>query len=161
MLHLPNLAKLLELLIVVEQALAACQRQVEPTQADVISPPLHQHGGKLARDHRVEQRQIFADELLLQTDGVRRDDDFRRWRFIAALLAIAAPFGFSLRGRKNRRHEIGKAFSNSGTRLGDKMMLCRNRPGDRLGHLQLLRPLLIVRQPSRDAAPGAKDIGGG
>jgi hypothetical protein len=37
----------------------------------------------------------------------------------------------------------------------------RNRPRHRLGHLQLLRPTLIIRQPRRNAASRAKDIGSG
>ena len=50
---------------------ARCQ----PPQAEVVAPPLDQHGGELQRDHAVEQRQVLADQLLLQADRVRGDDD--------------------------------------------------------------------------------------
>ena len=68
------------------------------------------------------------------------------------------PFGLQLGRRQNRRHQIGKALADARARLGHQMPLRRDRPRDRLGHLQLLRPLLVVLQPRRDAALRAKNI---
>src|SRR4051812_4778944 len=83
------LAKLRELFIIVEQALAASQCELEPPQAQIVSPALYEDGGKLAGNHSVEQWQVFVNELLLQADCVRRDDDLRRCRLQLRLLAIA------------------------------------------------------------------------
>jgi hypothetical protein len=38
------------------------------------------------------------------------------------------------------------------------MPLPRNRPRDGLGHLKLLRPMLVVRQPRRNAAAWPKNV---
>ena len=142
---LANLAELLELLVVVEQALAAGECRIEPPQAEVVAPALHEHGRELARDHRVEERQVLADELLLQADRVRGDDDLWRRAATPTLACLSSPpSGFCLfRRRENRRHEIGEALADAGARLGHQMPLRRQSPA---------RP----PRPSPAAAAGAR-----
>ena len=153
---LANRPQLVELLIITEQAAAPRERQIEPPQAQVIPPTLHQHRRKLARDHRIEQRQVLADQLFLQADRVRRNNDPRR-----PAADRAAPSGRRLRRRQNRRHEISEALADARPRLGHQMLLLANRLRDRLRHRQLLRPMLVVRQPRGNAAIRAQDVGGG
>ena len=139
---LVDVAELRELLVVVEQAAAAGERQVEPPQAEVVAPPFHQHGRELARDHAFEQRQVLADELFLQADRVRRDDDLRPGRrcvAIAARPALRLQFG----RRQNRRHQIGKALADAGARLDHQDAASRRSPA---------RP----RRPSPAAAADAR-----
>ena len=124
---LADRTELLQLLILVEEALAAGEGQIESPQAEVIPPTFHEHCGEFARDHRVQKRQIFADELLLQTNGMRRDDDLRRGRpvvFSASTFALAY-FRFS--PCQNRRHQISKALTDTCAGLSDKMMLGSDR----------------------------------
>ena len=164
LLHLRISRSCVELLVVVEQALAAREREIEPPQAEIVAPAFHEHGGELARNHRVEQRQVLVDELLLQADRVRRDDDLRRTRRLelsASPVAEPSLLSFALRRRQNRRHKIRKALADARARFGHKMPLRRDRPRDRVRHLQLLRPMLVIRQPRRNAAIRAKNIGGG
>ncbi len=52
-------------------------RHVEPPQADVVRPPLDQDRRELLRHHRAQERDVLVEQLLLERDGVRRDDDLR------------------------------------------------------------------------------------
>ena len=152
-----DVAELRELFIVAEQAAAAGERQIEPPQAEIIPPPLHEHGRELARDHRVEERQILADELLLQADRVRRDDDLRPRRRRVAIAARRPALRLQLGRRQNRRHQVGKTLADAGPRLDHQMLLLADRPRDGLRHLELLRPMLVIlpAAPQCDqSAPG-------
>jgi hypothetical protein len=64
-----------------------------------------------------------VNELLLQADRMRRDDD-------PALLVGAGGF--------DGRHEIGKRLADAGARLDHEMLAARDGGGDGVGHLQLL-----------------------
>ena len=68
---------------------------------------------------------------------------------------FVAVLGF--RGRQNRGHEIREALANTRARFHHQVALVANRPRHGLGHLQLLRPMLVVREPPSNASFGAKD----
>ena len=51
-------------------------RDAQSAEAQIITPPFDQHGAKF-RDDRLQEWQIFPDELLLQSDRMRGDDNSR------------------------------------------------------------------------------------
>jgi len=60
-----------------EQRLLPRARLVEPRQAEIVPPPLEQrerHGPVTRRERAREDGEILPDELLLEVDGVGRDD---------------------------------------------------------------------------------------
>src|SRR5262249_8848068 len=84
--------------------------------------------------------------LFLQTDRVRRHDD---------------PAAFLGRRRQDRGDEIGETFAHTRPRFDHQVLLIRDGTGDRLGHLHLLGPRLIIAQPAGDGAAGPQDGGNG
>ena len=66
-------SQFLQLIVPSKQAVGPLVGQLQTPQADVVATPFDQHGGEFSRDHGVEQGQILADQLFLQTDRVRRD----------------------------------------------------------------------------------------
>jgi hypothetical protein len=78
----------LALLPVVEEPaqLAARLGLGEAIEADVVVAPLEQRERERPRQHAREHRQVLADELLLERDVGRRDDD-------ALLLVVRVPDG--------------------------------------------------------------------
>ena len=85
----------------------------------------------------MQERHVLANELFLQTDGMRGDDD-------AALFAGA-------RGL-NRGDEIREALADASPRLDHEMFALRKRIGHGAGHGELLGACFVVRQPSGDRA---------
>ena len=71
-----------------------------------------------------------------------------------------AVFTAGRRGGQDGRHEVGKTLADARPRLDDQVVTVLNRPLDRLGHRQLLGPVLIVFQPSGDSSGGAQNFGG-
>ena len=63
-------------------------------------------------------------ELLLEIDGVRRND-----RFLVLF-----------ERKQNRRNEIGERFADAGAGLDHQMSIFLQRPRDRDRHFLLLRP---------------------
>src|SRR5205085_4798061 len=83
--------------LVLEQRGRLLARLIETREADVVPPSLEQRegGGVLAAPERAGQdRQVLADELLLEVDGVGRDD--------GALAVLARPHegGHEVRERR-------------------------------------------------------------
>ena len=85
----------------------------------------------------MQERDVLADELLLQADGVRGDDD--------------ASLGGGT-GGLDRRHEIREALADAGARLDHQVPRAAQGVGDGVGHAQLLGPRLVIRQAPGDCA---------
>ncbi len=60
----------------------------------------------------------------------------------------------------DRNYEVGKALADAGARFRYQMTLGGDGPRDGIGHFELLRAMLVIRQPRRDAALWARDVGG-
>jgi hypothetical protein len=63
-----------------------------------------------------------------------------------------------IRGRQNRRRQVGKTLADARAGFHAKMPLTRNRRGHGVGHRHLLRPQLIVRKPPSDRTLRSKNI---
>ena len=138
-----------------EQAAGTVASRCETSFAQIITTPFHQHRREFARDDRIEKRQVFAEQLLLQTNGVRRDNDAA-----ACCVVFVVLDGWDVRGVQNSRDEVRETLTDAGASLGDKMVVALQGFGNCVGHFQLLRALLEVLEPRRDAALGAEDVGG-
>ena len=57
----------------------------------------------------------------------------------------------------NGGNQIGKTFADAGAGFDDEVLAIDQRPLDGLGHRELLRAMLVGRQPGGDAAAGAED----
>ncbi len=111
---------------------------LELPAAEVVLPALeqldpHRPSGDGSRD-----RDVRAQQLLLQRLGGGRDDD-------------AQPGG-------ERGHEVGEALADAGARLGDQVVAARERVLDRGRERGLLRTGLIARQRAGEGAAGAEHV---
>src|SRR5262249_9195619 len=77
--------------------------------------------------HRLQKRQVFADELLLQADCVRGNDD----------LVV-----FARRDRLNCGYEVCERLPHSCSRFNEEFPLAVEGISDSLGHVELLRARL-------------------
>jgi hypothetical protein len=59
-----------ELPLVVEQVVLPLPRLLEAALAQVIAPPFNEHRRELVRVHRLDQRDVLVDQLLLKGDRV-------------------------------------------------------------------------------------------
>ena len=50
-------------------------RDPQPAEAEVVGAALDQHRLEVVGHDRLQERNVLVDELLLQADRVRRDDD--------------------------------------------------------------------------------------
>ena len=87
-----DLAELLVLFFLAEQARGPAQGVFHPPQAEVIAPALDQHGGELGGHHAPQERDVFGEQLLLEADRVRGDDHPPRRRII---WSSSSPAGLS------------------------------------------------------------------
>ena len=110
----------------VEQRVRLHLRRVEAAEAEVVAAALHQHRAEVERQRLLEERQVLADELFLEADGVRRDDDLQ----------------ILLRRRHDGRDEVREALADAGAGLDEQFLLVFDGSGDRLGHVELLRARL-------------------
>src|SRR5262249_42723154 len=67
--------ELIERALIGEERQAAFMGDLEAALADIVASPLDQEGGEFLGHHALQERNVLADELFLQADGVRRDDD--------------------------------------------------------------------------------------
>ena len=111
-------------------------------QADVVAASLHQHRPELVRQHRLQERNVLANELFLQANRVRGDDD---------------PEVLVGRGGEDGRHEIGEALAHARACFDEQMLPLHQRPRHGHGHLLLLRPIFEIARFREDAA-GRKDL---
>src|SRR5258706_15615534 len=47
----------------------------QAAQADIVGSPLDEHGSKRVRHYRLKKRNVFANQLFLEANGVGRYDD--------------------------------------------------------------------------------------
>ena len=93
---------------------------------------------------RAEERDVFFEQLLLKSDRVGRDDYF----FLL------------LDGGLDRRYKISETLAHARSGFDHQVSGPIDRPRDRLGHLDLLGPMFIRGQATRDRAVGSKDRNG-
>ena len=117
-----------------EQRHGLLLRNAQPPQAQIITPPFHQRRSQLGQN-RLEKWNVFANQLLLQTDRVRGDNHRRVLVFQRV---------------QDGRHEVGEALTDAGTGFDHQMLLIADRAGDGRRHRHLLRPALEIRQPLSD-----------
>ena len=162
--------ELVEFFRLVEQPGGAAQGVLQPPQAQVVSPPLDQHGRELQRDHAVQQRDVLADQLLLQADGVRGDDHAARGLSRLSLVGnVTAPLPLPLPlvpspiliggDGEDGGDEIGEALAHAGPRLDDQVASPPDGPIDGLGHGELFVAVFVVRQPGGNPSAGTKYFG--
>ena len=72
---LMEFADFIEFTFVIKQRVGTFAGILEPAQAQVVAASLDQHSREFTRDHTVEQRQVFPQQLFLQADRVGRDDN--------------------------------------------------------------------------------------
>ena len=147
-----NLAELLVLFLLVEEADRSSQGVFHPPQAEVVVAALDQHGGKLDRHHAPQKRDVLGEQLLLETDGVRGDDHPPGRRFLVAGLGLFP-------GGQNGRHEVGEALAHPRSGLDHQVMAIFNSIGHGVGHGQLFVAMFVVGQPRGDAARRPEDFG--
>ena len=88
----------------------------------IVRPALQQREGEADASVLAQRRQVLADELALQRDRRRRDDD--------------------LQTRSDGRYEVREALARTGRRFGQEMMPTDQRVTDRGGELVLPRARL-------------------
>ena len=102
--------------------------------AEVVAAPLDEGGRALEAGPLDEEGQVLADQLLLQVDGVRRDDH---------------PLAVGLRPQ-DRGHQIGERLAGAGARLDGQHVAPVEGAGDRVEHLELLQAVLVAGQRGGD-----------
>src|SRR5262245_22657373 len=70
-----DLDELLDRTMCIEKRIRLRLRDTEAAQAEIVPAALHQYGPEIVRHHRLQERNVLADQLLLQTDRVCRNDD--------------------------------------------------------------------------------------
>ena len=86
------------------------------------------------RHHRLQERDVLADQLLLKADGVGGDDN-------AEVLLRA--------GSLDGGYQIRKRLPHARAGLDQQLALPLKSIGDRLGHLELLSDAARIRRASR------------
>ena len=132
------------LTVIGEQAPLSFAGEFQSAQRDVVSAPLHQNRGELLGNHRIEKRDVLLDDLFLQADGVRADDD---------------PFAV-IDDAADRGQKIAEALAHSGAGLHEKASASSERLRDRRRHVDLLRSGLIALQATSDRAFRGQDVDG-
>ena len=122
-----------------EQRLLAAPCRLEPSEAEVVPPPLQQRerrGVVVGRQGAPQQRQVLADQLLLQVDRVGADD---------------GPFPVGLRPAQ-RGHQVGERLAHPGPGLQQRHPTVVVGVGDVGRHVALARPVLVAAELPGDRA---------
>ena len=100
--------------VVVEQGGGVLDRHAEPAETEVVRPALDQREAHVKRQGRCEQRQVLADELLLQCDRAGGDRN--------------GPSGVGGPGEEG--HEVRERLADARARLDDEVTpaMTRHRP---------------------------------
>ncbi len=131
-----------ELAIIVEQVILPPARLFQTPLAEVVASALDQNRGELIGIDRLDQRDVFLDELFLKRNRMSRDDD--------AFFVPDRPV--------DRGDEIGEAFADAGAGFDDEVMLFGKRLFHRCRHLELLRAMFVsLAKAASDRAVGAED----
>jgi len=114
----------------------------EPQKADVVPPSLEQREPDflLPLERLREKRKVLSDELLLEIDGVRRDN---------GALPVAG-------GPAQRRYQVRERFPHAGPRLQQTHSAIVVEIRDYAGHLALALAVFVLRQHPGNRAGGAK-----
>ncbi len=120
----------------------------QTSQADIVGSSLHEHGGELTRNHTVQQWQVLSNQLLLQTDRVRGNNNPAGcWRSV-----LATGHG------QDGWNQVGQTLAGSRSRLNDQMSFVSQGVRNRIGHLQLLRSQLVTRHALGQASVRSKNL---
>ena len=114
-------ADFIEFAFIIKQRVSTFAGILEPSQAQVVAASFDQHSREFTRDHTVEQRQVFPQQLFLQADRVGRDDNplgGRIRRFLRARASRGRLFA-PLSCGEDGGDEIAKTFANPRTRFDD------------------------------------------
>src|SRR5262245_52192555 len=125
-----------------QQIDTALQGHAQSPLAQIVAPALDEQRQKRLCDDALQKRNVLADELFLQADRVRGNDD-------AAILV----------GQRclDRRNEIGETFADAGARFDHEMPALGNSRRHRVGHFELLRPRFVIAQPLSDGTGSSQD----
>ena len=117
----------------------------EAAAAEVIAPAFDEGRPEVEREFTLQKRNVFGDELFLQGDGVRGDDDRQIF-----------PCGHGL----DRRHQVRERLANARAGLDENFLTVGDRPRHGLGHVDLLRARFKPRQTPGDQAIGTEHTRG-
>ncbi len=106
-----------------EEGIAALVGDLEPAFADVVASPLDQQRREFFGHDALQERNVLADELFLQADRMRGDDD-------------AALGGGT--GGLDGGDEVREALADAGAGLDEEVAFPVDGGGDGLGHVELL-----------------------
>ena len=137
--HVEDCLQLPGVLLVEEARLLA--RRLGPAPAEVIAPSLDQHRTKFQTRGPPQKGQVLADELLLEVDGVGRDDH--------PLLVGLGP--------EQCRDQIGEALAGPRPRLDRRQPSPVEGLADGESHAQLLGALLEAGKRPRHHSAGTED----
>ena len=147
--------ELVDIALILEEAATALHCHHQAALGEVVAAALDEHRRKLARHHRLDQRNVLPDKLLLKRDGVGGDHDPARpaeRRRGPRGIVVTVGVGLACRradrlllfliggGRQDGGDQVGKAFADAGAGLDDEVTPVADRGGHQFGHLQLLRP---------------------
>ena len=130
-------------LVGLQQRLLRAGRAVEPRQAEVVAPSLQERVGRdvlVVAQRPAQQRQVLADELLLQVDGVRAHD---------RPLAVRP-------GPRQGRDEVGERLPHPGPRLEHQHATLVVRVDEVGREVALALAILVAAQRLRDGSPLAQ-----
>ena len=116
-----------------EEAILPSACKFQSAQRNIIPATFHQHRAEFLWNDSVQQRNIFLDQLFLQRNRVRADDD--------TLLVIDHS--------SNRGNEICKTFSNAGASFDQQSSLAIKARIDRRCHFKLLRTMFKSHEAFR------------
>ena len=107
----------------------------ESTKANVIAAAFGEDGRKFKRDDAVEKRDVFFNQLFLQTDRMRGNDN----------PPLATVFGFLIfLKREDRWNEIAKTFPDAGAGFDDQVLFLVDCSRNGVRHFELLFSLLVI-----------------
>jgi len=128
---------------VVEEHLLAAAGLFEPAFAEIVAAPFHEDGGEFIGIDCAQQGNIFLDQLFLQRNGVRGNDD-----------PLFHPHGVVDRGQ-----QIRERFSDAGARFDEQMMPFLERALDAGSHLELLwAEFVAIAQSPGDGTALAENV---
>ena len=129
-----------------EEGARALLGHAQPALAQVVAPPFDERRPELVREDRLQERDVLAEQLLLQADGVGRDDDAEGLVGLDGL---------------DEGDEVGERLADAGAGLDHEVVLARDGRGDGLGHAALFGSGLEVGPAGGDAAARTQDAVGG
>jgi hypothetical protein len=106
--------------------------------AEVVGAALHHLDVEVDAERSLDERQVLADDLVLQVLRARRDDH--------------------LQTRGNRGEQVGERFADTGPGLGDELAAALQRRFDATRDLELLGARFVTVEPGCERAVGGKQL---